>query len=118
MEIAQFETVHLILELTKGFDKKMINIPFDCDEVILKYGAFTNASSDGAFFNILHSNLVNRNVLFSFPKTDIFFETLNTPFHCNSRIQGEYYFNVTDILGKPVTLTSFNICLVIVFIRY
>jgi hypothetical protein len=118
MEIAQFETLHLILDLTGGSVQKPINIPFECDEIILKYVSFINVIPDGAVFNVLHSNLINNDVLFVFPKTDVFLENLNTPFHCNPHIQGEYNFRITDTNGEQIIFTSFDICLVLVFIRY
>ena len=126
-EIETFKTVHLFGNFSDDPSETIfnINIPFEVDEIILKYVTFYNNAGgtpqgpDGPELCIVKSNLIN-DIVFSFPLTRAFFEGFNTPFKTTTRrIQGDYEFKIVDgITGSDAEFTNFKMTLVFVFVKH
>ena len=128
-EIETFKTVHLVGDFSgSGPDSAVIfpiKIPFEVDEIILKYVNFINNINidgdppDGPEMSIVQTNLINDSI-FTFPLTQSFFEAFNTPFKATTRrIQGDYEFKIADgITGSDAEFTNFKMTLVFVFVKY
>jgi hypothetical protein len=106
-----------------------INVPFPVDDVIIKYLCFHNEGGpdpvnglvipDGPYLSVIRSDLIDNNVLATFPLVENFFETMNTPFRLsNSNVNNTYTFTVTDILGNIFPFTDLDATIVLVFIKY
>ena len=122
-EIEIFKTVHLVGDFS-GFGpystvRFTINIPFEVDEIILKYVNFINMGNNGPLLSIVQTNLIH-DIIFTFPITETFFEAFNTPFKATTRrIQGEYEFKISDSIdGSYAKFNNFKMTLVFVFVKY
>jgi hypothetical protein len=124
-EIENFKTVHLVGDFS-GQDAVAtfkLNIPFEVDEIILKYVNFINNATnvpDGPDMSIVKTNLIN-DIIFTFPLTQSFFEAFNTPFKTTTRrIQGDYEFRIidSDPTEPPPGFTNLKMTLVFIFVKY
>lgn len=118
-EIETFKTVYITLDLSDGKAIYPINIPFDVDEIVLKYFSLKNATPDGPDMVALGTNLIG-DYLITFPEVAVMFETLKTSFKPNiRRIQGEYEFTAYDLFSNaPAVFTDLKVSFALMFIKY
>lgn len=120
-EIETFKTIYVNLDLsTDGKSYHDINVPFDVDEIVLKYFSLYNRDSDGPDMTALYTTLLGSECIVSFPKVNVMFETLKTSFKpTNNRIQGQYEFQALDPLSaNQVFCAKLVVSFGLMFIKY
>ena len=108
MEIENYKTQHITgyINIASPYFDMQLNCEFPVDEIVLKYVTYHNLNTDGNDFFLLKTDLVQSDVFFVFPQSNLFFESMNTPFKPNnSNIQGTYRFRITDTDGDPPGIT-------------
>ena len=99
-----------------------INIEFIPDEIILKYVAkYDNDNAAGDLLNVIYTDLIDNNIIFSYPNSTALYEMCNTPFRNFKQIQGLYTFKVTQINGAlPANYAAFDttISMTLLFVKY
>ena len=87
-----------------------INVEFIPDEIILKYVAkYDDDQAASDLLDIISSDLIDNQVIFSYPSSMALYEMCNTPFRNQKPIQGLYTFTITQIDGSlPSNFASFN----------
>lgn len=118
-EIEHYKTKYISLDLSDGKAIYDINVPFEVDEIVLKYFTLKNATPDGPDMVALASSLIV-DYLITFPETAVMFETLKTSFKPNnSRIQGQYEFIAYDLFtGAVAEFTDLKVSFALMFIKY
>ena len=87
-----------------------INLEFQPSEVKLLYvSRLDNDSINADQTTILRSNLIDNNILLSFPKTAVYYLNMDIPFPLNKNINGSYTFEFLKYDGtKPGNIATFN----------
>jgi hypothetical protein len=139
----QIKTVTILASFTDtNTFQYQISVPFPVDDVIIKYLSFNNYglppvaavvdgggaiitpavpdnTPDGPKLSILRSDLIDNNVIATFPLVENFFEAMNTPFRLsNPNVNNTYTFTVLNINGGVQKFTSMQATVVLVFIKY
>ena len=100
MEIQNYKTKTIHLNLTTGGATFNLNIYFPVDEIVIKHCTFHNTTPNGDQLCLLQTNLINDTIL-AFPRAIAFFEILNTPYKlASSNINGDYTFKVISALNS------------------
>ena len=119
MEIQNYKTKTIYLNLATGEATFNLNVYFPVDEVVIKHCTFHNETPDGDELCLLQSSLTN-DIILAFPKASAFFEILNTPYKlASSNINGDYTFRVISAVdGTQQTFTSLFLALTVMFVQY